>query len=272
MRYILCFIVALLPCVSKAQKLYVVPNINLQYSGLSYVTKAEAHASDFIPSVPKINGSYSIDIIYHPKNLTHKLTLDRNILGQSFGIKSKYFEYPNNATLGPRNLYHSDGIEQFILSYNIGLKSKKVHNPIEKIKVIYTGSFGLGIGFNRNQAQYDWDYNSFGYGSQGNDAYIVHKGTITKKGLGSFAIINIGLDVPNRRGESVFSFSFFYNQGFTQMVKYNIHYQYGFFTDPDRQVDVPNQVLRSRGTSFGLKVGAPIRILKQHKKHNKKTD
>jgi len=80
--------------------------------------------------------------------------------------------------------------------------------------------------------------------------------------MGMFSILNAGFDVMSRKNKRVLSFSFFYNKGLSELIKFNIHYQYGFFNDPNRQVDVPNQILRSRGTSFGLKIGIPIKIIK----------
>jgi hypothetical protein len=46
------------------------------------------------------------------------------------------------------------------------------------------------------------------------------------------------------------------------MAKYNIHYQYGYFNDPTRQVNVPNQIIYTRGTTFGFSLGVPIKIVK----------
>ena len=46
------------------------------------------------------------------------------------------------------------------------------------------------------------------------------------------------------------------------MAHFDIHYQYGYFNDPSKQVDIPKQVLRSRGTTFGFSLGIPITIKK----------
>ena len=46
------------------------------------------------------------------------------------------------------------------------------------------------------------------------------------------------------------------------MAHFDIHYRYGYWNDPAKQVDVPKLVLRSRGTVFGLSVGIPITLLK----------
>ena len=71
-----------------------------------------------------------------------------------------------------------------------------------------------------------------------------------------------GFDFVNKRGKRKLSVNLFYNQGLKDMAHFDIHYRYGYWNDPAKQVDVPKLVLRSRGTVFGLSVGIPITLLK----------
>jgi hypothetical protein len=101
---------------------------------------------------------------------------------------------------------------------------------------------------------------------------MAYLGTFSRTGMGIFSIVNAGFDIVSRKNKRVLSFSFFYDKGFSELVRFNIHYQYGFFNDPSKQVDVPNQLLRSRGTSFGLKIGIPIKILNKKNEYAKETN
>ncbi len=47
--------VLILPIFTFSQKLYIIPNFDLQYSGLSFMRNSEKNADDFKPSVP-LNG------------------------------------------------------------------------------------------------------------------------------------------------------------------------------------------------------------------------
>ena len=80
--------------------------------------------------------------------------------------------------------------------------------------------------------------------------------------VGIFLKSSGGVDFVSKKGKRIVCLSLFYNQGFKQMVHYNIHYQYGFWNDPSRQVDVPNQLLRNKGTTFGFSAGFPITLKK----------
>lgn len=46
------------------------------------------------------------------------------------------------------------------------------------------------------------------------------------------------------------------------MAHFDIHYKYGYYNNSTLQVDVPKQVLRTRGTNFGFSLGVPITIKK----------
>lgn len=239
-------------------RFYITPNVDLQYSGLSFVKNSEKNANDFKRSVPLLNFMSSIDVFYKPHKLIHKITLEYSRVGDGFKVVN-HFLGPTD--IGVHTISHAGGFEHLILSYNLGYESKKLHNPIGNLKIRYTGSFGLGIGFNRSKAYYRDIFYPIDYGLQDGNTYMAYLGTLSRTGMGIFSIVNAGFDIVSRKNKRVLSFSFFYNKGFTEMIKFNIHYQYGFFNDPNKQVDVPNQLLRSRGTSFGLKIGIPIKIL-----------
>ena len=259
LKYFLFSGIYFLPLNGLSQRLYIVPNFDLQYSGLSFVRRSEKNASDFKPSIPLLNFMASLDIFYKPKKIIHKLTIESNRFGDGFGVTNKFIHPGEIGLLG---ISHSGGFDNFIISYNAGIESKKLHNPLGKLKLRYTGSLGAGIGLNRTMAYFDDVIYPIDYGWQDGNTYIAYLGSFSKTGPGLFSIVNAGFDVISKHNKRVLNFSFFYNKGFTEMVRFYIHYQYGFFNDPARQTDVPKQVLRSRGTSFGLKIGIPIKILK----------
>ena len=251
--------VLFLPIITFSQKLYIIPNFDLQYSGLSFMRNSEKNADDFKPSVPLLNYMSSIDIIYKPQKLVHKITLEYSRLGDGFKITNKFM---SPADPGILSMSDAGAIQHFILSYSLGIESKNVHNPLGNLKLRYTGSLGMGIGFNRSKKYYKDLWYPIDNGLQDDKMYMAYLGTISRTGMGFFSIANAGFDVISRKNKRVLSFSLFYDKGFSELIKFNIHYQYGYFNDPSRQIDVPNQILRSRGTSFGLKIGVPIKILK----------
>jgi len=200
----------------------------------------------------------SIDVFYKPHRIIHKFTLEYNRIGDAFKIQNKFLA---PADIGIIRISHASGIEHLILSYNLGYESKKLHNPVGKLKMRYTGSLGVGLGFQRSKTFYRDVFYPMDYGVQDGNSYMAYLGKFSRTGMGIFSTANAGFDIISRKNKRILAFSFFYNKGFSEMIKFNIHYQYGFLNDPARQVDVPNQVLRSRGTSFGLKIGVPIKIL-----------
>lgn len=259
LKYFLFYVIYFISFEVNSQKLYIVPNFDFQYSGLSFVRKSEKNANDFIPSIPLLNFMSSLDIFYKPGRMIHKLTIENNRFGDGFGVKNKFI-HPGE--LGLLGISHAGGFTNLIISYNAGIESIKQHNPLGKLKLKYTGSIGCGIGLNRTLAYFEEAFYPIDWGWQDGITYIAYLGSFSKTGPGIFSIVNAGFDVINKKNKQVLNFSFFYNKGFTEMIRFYIHYQYGFFNDPSRQVDVPRQVLRSRGTSFGLKIGVPITIFK----------
>jgi hypothetical protein len=241
-----------------SQKLYITPNIDFQYSGLSFVKISERNTNDFKRTVPLLNYILSIDVFYKPKKFIHKITLEYNRFGDGFKVINKFL---SPTDIGTHSISHSGGFEHFILSYNLGIESKKLHNPLGKLKIRCTCSLGFGIGFNKSKSYYNDIFYPIDFGLQDRNSYIAYLGTFSRTSMGIFSIINTGFDITNRKNKRMLSFSFFYNKGFSEMIKYNIHYQYGLFNEPNKMINVPNQTLRSRGTSFGLKIGIPIKIL-----------
>ena len=247
------------PSIVSSQKLYIVPNFDFQYSGITHVRSSERPESGFRKNMPLINFMSSIDVMYKSKNFVHKLTLENSRFGPSFIITNKFMA-PSD--LGIIRMSHQSAIQHFILSYNLGMESQKIHNPFGKVRVRYTGSLGVGIGTNRSKRYYDEIEWKIEGGEGFADTYTAYKGNHSRSGLGLFSILNAGFDIMNKNNKKILCFSFFYDKGFTELAKFDIQYIYGLYSNTTKRVDVPDQILRSRGTSYGLKIGVPIKILK----------
>ncbi|NOT93125.1 hypothetical protein [Ferruginibacter sp.] len=145
-------------CVEKSygQRMYVVPNFEIQYSGISYVKKREKNKSDFTPSKPKINGTWGVDIYYRSKKTIYRFSIQREILGEAFGIKNKFFNLEKD--LGIIGHQTSSGVEHYVMSCNLGNGDTRFRNFIFKNKVKFTYAIGIGIGFNRQKSFYQEQY------------------------------------------------------------------------------------------------------------------
>ena len=242
-----------------SQKLYSVLKIKPEFAGISY---ADKHVKEeFRTSVPKINIYWGIDIFYRKKKVTHKFSLEESALEKNFKIINKFLAPPNTGVGFAYGTYGT-GINHLIVGYSLHREAKNEKGFLFHTRIRFNYSFGLGLSFNRSKAFYrEVDAASNG-GFQTPITYHGYEAVHYRNGFGLFFKSTGGFDFINRKGKRRFCFNLFYNQGLKQMVLYNIHYQYGYFNDPQKQVDVPNQVLKNRGTTFGFSIGLPITIKK----------
>ncbi len=258
-KYIFLFLTLLGAIFCNGQKLYSIVRIKGEFSGISY-TKNHVK-EEFRPSVPWLNVSWGIDVIYQAKKITHKISLEQSALGMNFQIINKFLAPPNNG-LGYANASFGRGIDHFIMNYSLQKEGKHEKGFLFHSKIRFNYSYGIGISLNRSKAYYREVFFGSEGGFQGNSDYIGYEAIHYRKGPGIFLKGTGGFDFINKKGKRKLSINLFYNQGIKDMVHFDIHYQYGYFNDPARQVDVPKLVLRNRGTTIGFNLGIPITIKK----------
>lgn len=244
---------------TNAQKLYGVLNLNAPFSFLNY-TKGHNKA-EFRPSVVRINISWGIDVFYKPKKTTHKLSLQQVPFGFYFKLINKFIVPPNSSNLlGFNTTNYGRTIDHFIFSYALQKEEKHVKGFIFSSKIRFNYSIGVGISLNRSKSYYKEKFANSSDGFANTYTYDGYYADHYRDGFGVFLRGTGGFDIFNKKGKRKLCFSVFYNQGLKDMAHFDIHYDYGYYNDPARQVDVPKQVLRSRGTNFGFSLGIPITI------------
>lgn len=258
-KYIFLFFFLFETIIGTGQKLYSIVRLKGEFSGISY-TKNHVK-EEFRPSVPWIIGSWGIDVIYRAKKMTHKISLEQAALGMNFQIINKFLAPPNNG-LGLDNATFGRGIDHLIFGYALQKEGKHEKGFLFHSRIRFNYSLGLGVSLNRSKAYYKDAYPKSEGGFQGTSTYIGYEAIHYRDGFGVFLKGTGGFDFINKKGKRKLCLNVFYNQGLKDMVHYDIHYQYGYFNDPSRQVDVPHLILRSRGTTFGFSVGIPIALKK----------
>jgi len=262
MKKLLFFL--LVTCVSVcgySQKIYGVVNFTSPFSGISYTNGH--NRNEFQPSVVRINGSWSVDLFYKAKKLMHKLSVEQVPFGFYFKLTNKFMLPPNNERLlGIDNVKFGRTIDQFIFSYALQKEGKKEKGFLFKSKIRFNYSVGMGISLNRSKSYYKEVFLNSSDGGSDPWTYWGYYADHYRDGFGVFLRGTGGFDFISKKGKRVLCFNVFYNQGLKDMAHFDIHYQYGYWNDPSKQVDVPKQVLRTRGTTFGFSLGVPITIKK----------
>ncbi len=259
-KYIFLLFFLSFTLMSISQKFYCIANLTGEFSGISFT---DDHVKgEFRSSIPKINGTWTVDFIYQTKKIIHKISFGESVLQKNFRVINAFMAPPNNNQQGIVEMTFGTGIDYLMVSYNIQKEGKKEKNFILHSKIRFNYSLGLGYGFNRSKAYYEDSYVNSEGGRQDDWTYMAYEAIHYRDGFGLFLKGTGGFDFINKRKRRVLCFSVFYNQGLKQMAHFDIHYQYGFINDPQKQVNVTNQILRSRGTTFGFNVGVPITIIK----------
>jgi hypothetical protein len=252
-----------IPLFGITQRLYGIINLTAPFSGISY-TK-EYNKDEFKPRNVRINGSWSLDIVYKAKKVSHKFSFNEMPFEESFKLVNKFMlpQYnPNGGLLGFKQAIHGDAIDHFIFSYALQKEGIKEKRFLFKSSLRFNYSGGLGISLNRSKDYYKEVFSRSSGGASTPSTYYGYDIDINRDGFGLFLKGVAGVDFINRNGKRKLCLSLFFYQGLKNMADFDIHYQYGYFNDPDKQVDVPNQKLYSRGTTFGVSLGVPIKIIK----------
>ncbi|MCY7290656.1 MAG: hypothetical protein LH615_00590 [Ferruginibacter sp.] len=246
---------------ARAQKIYAVVNINAPFSYLNYTNGH--NKVEFVPSVVKINGNWGIDVFYKPKKLTHRLSIQQVQFGFLFKLINKFMLPPNRDNLSGFN-YSSFGnnIDHFIVSYALQKEGKHNKGFLFKSKIRFNYSGGLGISLNRSKSYYKEVFPNSSFVWTNPWTYDGYYADHYRDGFGVFLRGTGGFDILNKKGKRKICFNVFYNQGLKDMAHFDIQYKYGYYNDPSRQVAVPKQVLRTRGTNIGFSLGIPITIKK----------
>ncbi len=245
-----------------SQKVYMVVKLTSPFSGISYTN---GHNRDeFRPSNAKINLSWGIDLIYKSKKINHKISLEEMPLGMNFKLFNKFSAPPNtDRLLGFFNASFGREIDHLIFSYALLKEGGKEKGFLFHSKIRFNYSIGTGLSFNRSKSFYNKVFPNSSGGFSSPNTYVAYEADHNRDGFGIFLRGTGGFDFINKKkNKRVLSFNVFYNQGLKDMAHFDIHYQYGYWNDPSKQVDVPKQVLRTRGTTFGFSLGVPIKIKK----------
>jgi hypothetical protein len=244
-----------------SQGLYGIINLTAPFSGISY-TKGH-NKEEFRPSIARINVSWGADIIYKTKKIKHKISVEQVPFEKNFKIINKFIAPPNNENLlGFTQDIFGTSIDYFTFSYALQKEGKKEKGFLFHSRIRFNYSAGLGLSFNRSKKYYRDKYARTASGWQDPETYEAYEAIHYRDGLGIFIRGTGGFDFINKKGKRNLCFNIFYNQGIKDMAHFDIHYQYGYWNDPSKQVDVPSQLLYSRGTTFGFSFGVPIIIKK----------
>ena len=169
---------------------------------------------------------------------------------------------PNQPVNGVREYTSATGFDQILVGYAIQKTDKKLRKFLFNSTIRFNYSAGIGFGFNRSQDYYQESFARSDGGVQTGDSYIGFDAIHYRDGIGIFGLFNGGFDFINKKRLPILALSFFYNKGFTPMAHFNVHYKYGFFSDPQSQIEVFDQVVRTRGSTIGFSLGIPIVIKK----------
>ena len=263
MEKLLFFLLSL--CISLSgysQKFYGVVNLTAPFSGISYTNGH--NREEFRTSIVRMNVSWGIDLIYKTKKVTHKISVEQMSLGKDFKLINKFSRPPNTERLlGFSQASDYEFIDHFIFSYALLKEGRKEKGFLFHSRIRFNYSIGIGLSFNRSKSYYQEVFANSSGGMADIWTYYAYETVHYRDGFGLFLRGTGGFDFINKKKDKrVLSFNVFYSQGLKDMAHFDIHYQYGYFNDPSKQVDIPKQVLLSRGTTFGFSFGVPITIKK----------
>lgn len=243
---------------SYCQKLYVAPNLGMHLGSWNYFPSSDRPARDFKSPRAQLIYTLGFNVYYNQRNLTHKLGVQSTSLGMNY----KVLQEPPYALFGGGYNIHSSWISHAIISYSLQKEQRVSKKFIGATSIKLKGALGVGFSPNRSQGFYDSTYNI-------NSAYWVyqtgdfwgHDYPVPKKQAGFFLMPEIGFDLFSKSGKRFLQVEFFYWKGLRKMQEFNVSYFYGNLNNNTR-ID-QNQVVRTRGTQFGLKIGVPIGIIKK---------
>ena len=80
--------------------------------------------------------------------------------------------------------------------------------------------------------------------------------------MGIFLSPSIGFNWLNAKRKTILIAEVYADLGLTTMLGVNVNYEYGTYSNPQKYKKVDNMILNSNGSSIGLRVGVPIKVLK----------
>lgn len=252
-----------IPFKGYSQKLFGVINLTTPFSGITYAEKF--NKDEFRPRNARINFSWGFDFIYKGGGINHKLSINQMPFGEGFKLINKFMHpsYPGSDTLlGFAFAKHEDAIDHFIFSYCLQKVGKNEKGFLFHSRIRFNYSIGIGLSLNRSKSYYDQVFSTSSGGRSNPWTYYSYDITIYRDGFGLFLKGEGGFDFISKKGKRILCLKLFYDQGIKNMAQFDIKYQYGYFNDPSKQVDVPEQALYHRGTTFGLSIGVPITIIR----------
>ena len=251
-KYLIIFLA--LPNVLSAQKMYLVPDIGIHFSGLTYFSKGSNKPADLTSPVPKLAPIVGFQICYPAKHFTHRIGFQWAQSGVSFSFRNKF---SSDTSLGFRKQTVSASVSNYIINYSILKEFKKIHLFVGRSTMRYYAAIGGG---GAGKGSEYWKFFNIR-----TEAYGQYWGSFTREfdvGPSLFATADAGIHFYNKKKKKIVSLNVFYYKGITQTKKFEVNYYYGYFNDPNRQVS-ENVTLRTRGTVFGFNLGVPITIIKK---------
>lgn len=245
--------------VINSQKLVLIPSIKGEIGCIS--TARHYTKNEFQPTIPEFQPAWKLELILH-KKLSHVFGLEQSALGNSYKVTSKFFYPPYPPLLGVTEGMLFIEFNHLILSYGVQFDGKRPKGFLFKSKIRFNWYAGLGYSFNRSKRLYQEQYKYSSTGVSVLDSYIFQEAYHYRDGFGVFLKGQGGFDFLNKKGKKIVTVNLYFNQGLKTMVHYIIHYKYGFFNDPQKQIEVFDVNMKSKGTTFGISFGVPITILK----------
>ncbi|MEO7444321.1 MAG: hypothetical protein ABIU55_02415 [Ferruginibacter sp.] len=182
--------------------------------------------------------------------------MKESVLGSSFRLKT---DFGNDTSLGYHFVGNAQGFDQMVLSFqlqkNIEFKKFK-HSAF----LLFYG-FGAGVGFNRTQNYYDSSLSDYSFQRDNIYNYVKYRTSFRRRGAGIFICPSIGAEWLNGKGKTILISELYADLGLAKMLHINVDYEYGTYTNPPKTRHVPNQELNAAGSTIGLKIGVPIRLL-----------
>ncbi len=252
MRKVALLVFVFLTNKSFCQILYLAPGLTGQYA---YFTTAKLKEPDFTVS-PKFNGSWFMDLLLKSQNSTIKLSLKESVLGGSFSLKT---DFGNDTSLGIHRTGRAVGIDQLVLSIQLQkfIKIKK----IKPCNFQFFYGLGVGVGFNRSKNYYDSSLSANIVKWDNRYNYVTYTSSFMRKGTGIFICPSIGMEWKNKKGKTYLISELYADLGLIKMFRINIDYEYGTYTNPPMRKYVNNQELNSTGSTVGLKIAVPVKLI-----------
>ena len=235
--------------IAPAQQLYIIPNTSMVAAGFSTLyAKDVANSIVYYPQFNKFDLTRGVDFKY--KN--HKLSVSNFLFHTSFNLVVSTEDLQEE-----KIIYRYHGGANGVL---IGYTYEKQTNILKQKKFKLRYGIGGAIGFNRTKEYYnDPNVNQIRFGFSGDRYFFYYEGFLHKLGPALFVTPIVGFDVYNKNKKPKLTIDLYYNIGLKPMLRTNLYLQYGRLQTSYFREE--NLKLQTRASSYGLKVGVPIKLL-----------